>query len=309
MVSATYGIEAAIWGSLDICMTDSISAANPAETFQMVAGYQDDFTFDLGWTAVTTASTGAWERGVPIGTTYNTTNDANPGNDVSGDCGNQCYVTGNGGGTVSQDDVDNGATTLTSPIMNLTTYSDPWIHYDRWFFNAGGTGNPNDSLQIKLTDGITTKTLEIVTANSVGNSSWVPKAYRVSNYFTPTANMKLIVTTADSPPGHIVEAGFDNFSVSDSLTGIQTHALSSGLSVYPNPFDGTTTVHFSLDAQLASGSFIEVKDIAGCVVATQAISSQEGTVELGSDLSGGIYFVRMVNGGVASQAVRLVKTN
>jgi choice-of-anchor B domain-containing protein len=313
MVSGMYDVEAATWGYNKICTTDSIYTANPNTLFQMTPGYQDDFTFDLGWTVSTTASTGAWERGVPIGTTYLTQNDANPGNDVTTDCMNQCYVTGNAGGSASQDDVDNGATTLTSPIINMTMYWDPWIHYSRWFFNAGGSGNPNDSLEIKLTDGVTTKTLEKVTASSANNSSWVAKNYRVLNYFpATTANMRVIVNTADNNPGHLVEAGFDDFSIADSsLLAVPpvVDANGNGLSVYPNPFNGTTSVHFSLETQPVGGAFIEVKDVTGRVIMTQVVTTQEGTVELGSSLSNGIYFVRVVNGGVASSAVRLVKTN
>ncbi len=308
MISANYNIAAAAWGYNTICTSDSLYTGHSTENLQMTPGYYDDFTFDLGWTTVTTASTGSWERGVPVGT-FNGPTASNPGIDVTSDCQNQCYVTGNAGGTASQDDVDNGATTLTSPIFNLSSYVNPWIHYDRWFYNAGGSGTPNDSLTIGLTDGTTTQVLETVLYNTPGSSSWVPKNFRVSNYFTPNSTMRLIVRTADAPAGHIVEAGFDAFSIADStLSGIQNPILANGISVYPNPFDGTTTVHFALDAMPVIGAYIEVKDITGRIVSIQSVSSQEGNVEVGANLSGGLYFIQLVNGTQISPAVRLIKT-
>lgn len=308
VVTGDYNIAAGAWGYNTICTTDSLWSGNNYELLPLSPGYYDDFTFDFGWTSVTTASTGAWERGEPVGTTNGPTQ-SNPDFDVTNDCMDQCYVTGNAGGTASQDDVDNGATTLTSPIINLSGYFDPWIHYSRWFYNGGGSGTPNDSLTISLTDGTTTQVLEIVRYNTAGNSTWVPKDYRVLNYFTPGPTMRLIVRTADAPLGHIVEAGFDNFVIADSsLLGMQHTVLSNGIAVYPNPFSGTTTVHFALDAMPQVGAFIEVKDITGRVVATQQISSQEGSVEIGNNLSDGLYFVQLVNGSQNYPAVRLIKT-
>ncbi len=309
VIADDYSIVAAAWGYTTVCTTDSIYSGNATQNFQLSPGYQDEFTFDLGWTVSSTASSGTWERGEPVGTTYNTSGDANPEFDVNNDCTDMCYVTGNAGGTASQDDVDNGGTTLTSPAFDVSTYAHPWIHYDRWFFNDGGSGNPNDSLVIRLTDGTTTVTLEKVIASTPGNSSWQHRAYRISDYMTPGANMQLIVTTADNGPGHLVEAGFDAFLVADSIDlAVNAPVMESAISVYPNPFDGTTNVRYALGNAPADGAFIEVQDLSGRVVMTQVITSQQGTIEIGSNLSGGVYFVRVVNGTEASKAVRLIKT-
>lgn len=308
VVADNYDIAAAAWGYKGVCLNDSVYSGNSTENFLLVPGYADDFTFDLGWTVQTTASTGAWERGEPQGT-MNGPDEANPEFDVNSDCFDQCYVTGNAGGSASQDDVDNGSTVLTSPVFNLSAYFDPWIHYSRWFYNGGGSGTPNDSLIISLTDGSTTVVLETVRYNTAGNSSWVPKNYRVNNYFTPGPNMRLIVRTADAPVGHLVEAGFDDFSITDSsLSAVQQHHTASGISVYPNPFNGTTTVQYALDAMPVDGAYIEVKDITGRIVSTQSVTAQYGTIALGQELADGIYFVQLVNGSTALPAVRLVKT-
>ena len=67
--------------------------------------------------------------------------ESNPEDD-SQDCGVQAYITGNGGGQVGNDDVDDGTTVLTSPIFDLTAYGDPHVTFERWFFNDGGSSNP-----------------------------------------------------------------------------------------------------------------------------------------------------------------------
>ena len=71
--------------------------------------------------------------------------------DIDGDLGEECYVTGNGGGNAGSDDIDNGETFLRSPSMDLSNYNQPILSYFTWFFNDGGggmSGPPNDSLII-----------------------------------------------------------------------------------------------------------------------------------------------------------------
>ncbi|MEO5642837.1 MAG: choice-of-anchor B family protein [Bacteroidia bacterium] len=309
VISSTYNLNAAAWGYEMICTTTPVSSVNNVQNLQLTPGYYDDFTFDLGWTVQTTASTGAWERGEPVGT-MNNASQSNPDFDVTYDCTDQCYVTGNAGGSAAQDDVDDGATTLTSPVFNLTSYTNPWIHYSRWFYNAGGNGPANDTLVISLTDGITTQVLERVLATTPGNSTWVTRNYRVADYFTATPNMRLIIRTADNAAsGHLVEAGFDGFSIADStLSGIAANDLSAGINVYPNPFDGTTSVQYALNTMPVDGAFIEVKDISGRIVASQIVTAQSGTIAFGQELAGGVYFVQLVNGTSYSPVIRLVKT-
>jgi choice-of-anchor B domain-containing protein len=309
VVAGNYLIAAAAWGYQTICTNDSLGVGSNTQNFQLTSGYQDDFTFDLGWTVVTTSTSGAWERGEPVGTTYQSTQ-SNPEFDVTGDCTDQCYVTGNAGGNVGSDDVDNGTTTLTSPLIDMTTYFDPYIHYSRWFFNDGGNNTPNDSLVISLSDGISTMLLEKVIATSPGNSTWVPKNIRVLNYFpNPTATMRLIVSVADSPSGNLVEAAFDDFNVADSsLLSLQNNLINSYITVYPNPFNEFTTVAYSLNSISNQGAFMDVRDITGRLVNSQIISAIDGKIEVGTSLSEGIYFVRIINGNEISKTVRLVKS-
>jgi hypothetical protein len=68
-----------------------------------------------------------WERGEPIGTGFGNTI-SNPDEDIPNDVGDFCYVTGNGGGDAGNDDVDDGSTILTSPLMDLTGMENPTMN-------------------------------------------------------------------------------------------------------------------------------------------------------------------------------------
>jgi choice-of-anchor B domain-containing protein len=305
-----YTIAASQWGYLMYCVQDSVTPSASNAQIALNAGYEDDFTHDLGWTVSGTATTGAWERGEPVGTSYLATNDANPDVDVNNDCTNQCFVTGNAGGNASQDDVDNGQTTLTSPVFDLSTYNDPWIHYDRWFFNAGGQGNPNDSLVVRLTNGTTTVRLEGVGASSPGMSSWVHYAVRVSPLLSLTSQMRLTVQVTDFQPGHLVEGAFDHFYVVDSnAVSVGENVQPATVNAFPNPFNTQVQVAYSIPVQAAGNAVLEVIDITGRVLVAQPLNGTQGMLMLGEQLNAGVYIVRITNGSNVLSTSRIVKTN
>jgi choice-of-anchor B domain-containing protein len=307
IVSANdYDINAAKWGYESFCMSNqTINSGSANPVYTLTPGYEDDFTFNLGWTASGTAATGTWERGMPIETTIGPLI-SNPGSDVSTDCSAFAYVTGNGGGSASNDDVDDGATILTSPTFDLTGYINPYISYSRWFFNGGGSGSPNDSLSVSITNGLTTVRLEGVTAADP-LSIWQNKTFRVLDYLAPTANMKMIVTAVDNAPGHLVEAGFDKFAVAESGVGISEIASAEVLQAFPNPFTDELNISYSLDTEL-SEAIIQITDLRGRIVAQYPLTAAKATVQISPELNAGMYFARIINKGVSTKAIRLVKT-
>lgn len=304
--SDTYTITTGAWGYETQCNAVVVNPSNSNIVTQLQPGWYDDFSFDFGWTVSSTASTGTWERGVPIGTTYNS-GPANPGADVTTDCTDQCYVTGNGGGSATTDDIDGGATTLTSPVFDLSSYNNPTLEYDRWFMNAGGSGNPNDSLVIKLSNGTTTVVVETVTSASQNNASWVHRTYNISSLITPTATMQVSVRCADANPGHIVEGGFDRFAIVDAAGVPAIADQTTALSVFPNPFGSSTQVRYGLNHDVVEGAHLELKDIAGRTIATYPVTGNAGTVTIQQQMSAGIYFVQLVNGSEILKPVKIVK--
>ncbi|HXH20158.1 MAG TPA: choice-of-anchor B family protein [Chitinophagales bacterium] len=189
--------------------------ANTTTAFGLQKGYYDDFIFDFGWTQTATAVSGFWERENPVGTLFGGET-SNPDADAADDFGSDCFVTGNGGGQAGNDDVDDGIVTLTSPVFDLTAFHDPFIRYERWFFNEGGNGNPDDSLVVKIFNGNAEVALEIVKP-APGSNSWRLREFRVKDFVSLSSAMRLIFETGDNAAsGHLVEAGVDVFSIIDS---------------------------------------------------------------------------------------------
>jgi choice-of-anchor B domain-containing protein len=217
LLPGTYTAYAGQWGfrtsrrppqSLDGSSSELLLTVN--------RGYADDFLFNFSWTAVHTASAGLWERGTPIGTS-NGPNDANPYFDVFEDFGTACYQTGNGGGMAGTDDVDNGSTTLFSPLFDLSAFGDPRIAYERWFYNGGGSGTPNDSLIIRLSNGISSAVLETVVNGDPFESQWRSRDWRIRDFLEPGAAMQFSVYSADATAtGHLVEGALDAWRVYDA---------------------------------------------------------------------------------------------
>ena len=252
MLSGTYDILIGKWGYITKCFSNqNITSVSSTMSVGLDPGIYDDFSFDFGWT-VSGACPNAWVRDVPIGT-FDAANGnavANPDKDDQTDCSNECFITDNGGGAVSDHDVDPpGYTVLTSPVFDPTSYTDAAISYSRWFYDAQLNANPpNDTMSIFISDGTTTVLLERMIKNTAGNGKWVSKHFKISTFLTPTATMQVSMRISDAPPGGtIVEGGFDKFYVYDSATVAVNNisALNENVRVYPNPFSVSTPIEMN----------------------------------------------------------------
>lgn len=188
---------------------------------ELSPGYYDDFALDFNWEESGTASTGRFTRGEPVGTDFNGTL-MNPGVDINIDLGQQCLMTGNGGGNAGTDDVDDGTTQIVSPYFDASTFTDPLLSFYRWFANAGGSGTPDDELVFMIDNNQRVDTLKVVNVNDPSLSQWVYEEFRLAQFTTPTDSMRFMVSTADQPfSGHLVEGAIDYFRLSDSAKLIQ----------------------------------------------------------------------------------------
>jgi len=188
--------------------------SNPLQAF-VALGFEtvieDTFSTDLGWTVQSFSLTaGAWVRGAPLGTSQNGL-PANPSAD-SPDAGTACFFTGQRSATggVGEADVDGGPTYLLSPVLNLAG-SDAIIEYYRWFYN-GTTINDVFTVEISNDNGATWVPVE--TVNFTGSENqWVRRQFRVSDYVTPTAQVRVRFGTSDNPNDSVCEAAVDHFVV------------------------------------------------------------------------------------------------
>jgi len=303
-----YDFSAGKWQYITSCTSgNNFNSINNSVTIGLDKGIYDDFTFDFGWTVSGLAPRGIWERAVPVGTTQGP-DFINPNVDVSNDCGDYAFVTGNIGGSVGTDDVDSAATILTSPIFDLTAYTNPYLNYSRWFANKNnGATLANDSLQFFLNNGITTVRVEFLNVNNATLFSWNNKSVSISSLITPTANMRFIARIADwqSQGGNLTEGGLDNFSITEEGTNsISENSLSSIVLLFPNPNNGTFTVSSS-----ETISRITLFDISGRIIFNQGIQSKEFISSQTGSLSDGIYqlMIEMENGSIETQKVIIRK--
>lgn len=306
-----YNIFAGKWGHRTKEMANtSLNQSSSPLVIKLKSGYYDDFFFNFSWVpSGGNPGTGKWVRGEPVGTS-----DAdgvyNPEEDVTGDFGDQCFVTGNEGGAPGNSDVDNDVVTLTSPVFDLTTYVNPHINFYAWWVDAGPFGNPDDTLKITITNG--TATVPLLTMdNTSSQAAWVFHSFKVSDFISLTNNMKLKLSTVDhSGNANWIEAGLDLFEVTDSLaTGIASPVSDLGsIALYPNPFNNESLVQYDLGAGSFNEAQIEIFNELGQKVEAYALKTSSGTIKWGQMLGSGMYFVKLTKDGTTIKMIPAVKT-
>ncbi len=305
IVAGNYDLVAGKWGFITQKLTTN-AQSGLNDTIYLDQGYYDDAFFDFGWTESGDAPRGNWERGEPQGTPAQNGGFANPEDDATNDIGLNAFVTGNEGGNIGDDDVDSGNTDLTSPIFDISSYSNPVITYSWWFFNEdlANQGTINDNYTLSLTNGI--QTIEVKDYAGM-NNEWNYDSILVSNYMTPSANMRLILSVEDASPGHIVEGAFDRFAIKGApnlnTVGILNAGTNANLSVYPNPVKEELTL--TLNGQHTRKMELWIADIQGKII--QVIPLKEGTNQAKMSASSGIYTGYLKSGNEILNVIKIVK--
>lgn len=268
VIPGTYNLTAGKWGFVTYCGTLEVSGTTTTETVELTIGYYDDFSLDFGWTVSGAAPDGVWERANPNGTS-SFGEEINPEDDVTSDCGEEAYVTGNSSqGGVGSDDVDIANTILTSPVMDLSNYFNPGIGFQYWWINTGGSGTPNDSLKIFVSDGTNTVLAAVYTytnSSSSWNSDFVFPLGIVQDMSSITISFEAADWQQDG--GHLVEAAIDKLEIVEfgSLDEINTT-----ISVFPNPSNDA----FIINTDGKSGYYY-LTDISGKLISQGTLNNQQ----------------------------------
>jgi len=292
-LTGTYSSIAGRWGwNMDCSDELDISDLNPSITIVLNKGIQDDFEFDNGWTVQGSASTGSWERVIPVETEFGFAI-SNPGTDLESDCGNMAFITGNGGGGAGNDDVDGADTWLISPVFDATEYVNPRVSFNYWFFNAGGNSAPNDSLSVYIRDGNGTWTFVTDFEN---NAQWVQSEFLIEDFVTPGNEIQVAFKTSDFSAfgSHIVEAGIDHFEVlSDGLVGINKLSLENDYLIYPNP--ATNQISIELGDKTTSHLIqVYISDLSGKRVFEQRVVNINNRLDIRPSLNNGLYILNLM---------------
>jgi len=298
--AGTYKIGG-IWGYLNT----SIDLEDGAATVQLEPGYEDAFGVDLGWTTNATASSGDWIRAEPVGTFQNNGAEVNPETDRLSDDNEECYITGNGGGDIGNDDVDNGAVTLTTPDMKLANYQGATLSFWYWFVNIAGSSTPNDNLEVTVTNGA--QTVSVFTENQSQNEWRYSGDIHLEEFLSFTDNVKLNFVATDLAPGHVLEAGVDEFKVilGGLISGVKETNQSTYLDVQPNPSATAFAVRYDWPA--GRNLSLEVRNLLGQLVLRQELNTETGTVQCGVNWPSGAYVAVLRSDAGRSTPVRLLK--
>lgn len=285
-----YGVVVGKWGYRSDCFDFNIDQTTGSIDVYLTPGFYDDFSFDFGWTISGTAQTGQWERGVPFGNDNNSA----PGLDIDHDCGNMCYVSQiNTSLSPNDGDIDGGPISLISPIMDLTGITEPYVHYERWFYNNFGPGNVDDTLYVMLSNGTDNVLIDKVGQDIPNFGKWVSKTIRLSDYITITPFMQFSYVTGDLFDGNITEAGLDHFFILDeselAIDGVKVEPLS----VYPNPFTNAINI-----GGVEQNEMYSILDMNGRVVSQ---GGYQGAIDL-SHLNAGLYLLK-----IADKTLKIVK--
>ncbi len=301
-------------------MIDSFAGLIETDLFTPQVGietifFQDDFEDDQGWIAGVPsddATEGIWTRDAPFGTGAQPSAGFDPFNE-----GTYCFFTGQGteGGSLGQEDIDDGQTTLISPMIDLAG-SNAEIGYWRWFSNDEGIGANQDVLTIEITNNngsswVTVETVGPDDDESSGN--WFYHQFTVSDFVTPTANVRMRFIAADEGSSSVVEAAIDQFEVFQFECEICQPDLgfsgpgTADLSVCGTLLTPTGSATLRIDnansnapAILGISTVLTPTPLLGGIIVTQPLL---GTIPLSTNAAGSASFE--INGGLPPSIVYL----
>ena len=302
-VSATYDIFAGIWGYKNEGQIGFDLSGNSTADFVLEKGYKDDFAVDQGWTISGTSTQGIFERVEPKGIFIQGIF-LTPETDILTDLGDQCYVTGNNGINFVDDDVLNGNTILTSPVMDLTGYLFPQVRFSTAFISASSAGElTTDKMQVFMSNGTTQKL--IYTRSSSFTPDWKVSTILLPSTLPLTNTMTLRVEVSEAVPGEniVTEGAFDGFEVIGT-SGTQDLLPHIALSAQPNPFNDAFMLTVPEGINYARAVVVNV---LGQVVESVVVEGQPQYIELGSQLGSGIYFVSLYTAQGVSPAIKVIK--
>jgi hypothetical protein len=271
---------------------------------------------DPAWTIglpTDNASSGHWVRAEPVGTTYNgapmqTDEDRTP------DPGIACYVTENGavGGEPGLTDVDDGCTTLLSPVFQLGAAERAFVTYWRWYSQDGFDTDDDWVVEVTNDGGTTWVDVERFGDN---RNSWNHVAVELGPLgggFVLTDQVQFRFLACDLGDGGLIEAAIDDFDLLyfiGDVSAVENPVMSAPKAVLlhqnqPNPFNPATNITFALprDADVDLAVFgVDGRRVA--TLASEVMAAGEHTVTWrGEDQSGrrvasGTYFYRLMADG------------
>lgn len=285
-------------GALSNVQPAGANQSNPNLPYFIRVGLNKIFTEDFDVNAgswiegdpTDNATTGTWHQYIPEQTTINNA-PVQPDFQVTPG-GLICYVTwGIAGSQPGDYDVDNGKTTLTSPVLDLTAYSNPIIEYYRWYTNDQGATPGTDFWQVYISnDGVNYIPVE---NTNVSDHSWRNNVFRINDYLPSTSTFTVRFVAEDANAGSLVEALMDDFTLYDgpaTSTGItETNGFTS-LTAWPVP--ANDEVNISAIVKESGDYRMILSDLLGQTLDAQEVFFRQGNTSFSipvQQLADGLY--------------------
>ena len=172
--------------------------------------YQDSFETSTGWSLSGNASTGIFERGVPQQTSS--------GGVVlqvgSVPHGSLVAVTGAAAGSsVGANDVDGGATIITSPTISLPSSGSLNLVYE-WTFGHLNNATSADFFRVSILSGGTTVVHNVLGSSTNRAGNWQTANISLNQF--AGQNIQIRMEVADNSTGSLIEGAVDNVRIIQS---------------------------------------------------------------------------------------------
>jgi Zn-dependent metalloprotease len=263
----------------------------------------------IGSVGADNATTGKWIQAVPIQSSAGGLISQTGTDNTSGT--GKCLVTGNASNSsqgVGSADVDNGRTSVLTPVINISNLENPIIEYHRWYSNNRGSNPGTERWEVKI-GSPSTVFWPSVENTYVSDQSWRRRIFRVRDYIPDTYNeiqLRFIANDDVSNNGCVVEAALDDFVIFDRNwpTGVQGSPSPEKAAVYPNP--ANETVKVTLPAAGFSSGSISIYELTGRLVQQRELEPSKREYNLNtSELAAGTYFL-MIQSEKIIQSQKLV---
>ena len=170
--------------------------------------YQDSFETSTGWTLSGNATSGIFERGVPQATSFN----GIPLQLSTVPHGSLVAVTGAAAGSdPGSNDVDNGATIITSPSISIPASGNVNLLYE-WTFAHLDNATSADFFRVSIISGGTVTQLHNVTGSPTNRAgSWQTADFSLNQF--RGSNIRIRIEVADNGTASLIEGAVDNVRI------------------------------------------------------------------------------------------------
>ncbi len=198
--------------------------------------FSDTFQTDKGWSAsVSGATSGQWQRGVPV-------NDASWAYDPAsdGDGSGACYLTQN---TAGNSDVDGGSVTLLSPALDLSGGSCALRYL--YYLNLT-VANGADSLLVEASSNGASGPWTALASHTTSANTWRSNEFTAAQLAAAGvlagSDVRVRFTATDAGTASIVEAGLDGFRVVRTACSLVDRFCQSGAAGSVLTATGSTSI-------------------------------------------------------------------